>query len=100
MAMDALTGQPLWWTTLGTLYRTDVEPKLDGSGPVWPDTGQGAEAYNAVDNNNTLYVAVSSMGYNPFVKGNNGYLVPLMPPQVRLHCTVMHNYLGIIIHSG
>jgi outer membrane protein assembly factor BamB len=29
-----------------------------------------------VDNNNTLYVAISSMGYNYFVSGRNGYLVP------------------------
>lgn len=75
MAMDALTGKPLWSITLGTLYRTDIPPKPEGSGPVWPGAGQGAESYHAVDNN-TLYVAVSSMGYNYFVKGSTGYIVP------------------------
>jgi hypothetical protein len=47
MAMDALTGRPLWWTTLGTTYRTNVPPKPEGSGPVWPGSGQGLEAYHA-----------------------------------------------------
>jgi outer membrane protein assembly factor BamB len=76
MAMDALSGHPIWSVTLGTLYRTNVPPKPEGSGPVWPGAGQGAESYHAVDNNNTLYVAVSSMGYNYFVKGSEGYIVP------------------------
>jgi outer membrane protein assembly factor BamB len=35
------------------------------------------KAYHAVDNNNTLYAAVSSMGYNYFISGgSNGILVP------------------------
>ena len=76
MAMDALTGKPIWWTRLGTTYRTEVQPKPEGSGIVWPGAGQGVESYSATDNNNTLYLAVSSMGYNYFVKGQTGFVVP------------------------
>jgi alcohol dehydrogenase (cytochrome c) len=77
VAMDALTGSILWSRTLGTTYRTEVPPKPEGSGPVWPGTGQGAESYHAVDSkNNTAYFATSSMGYNFFVNGTEGWLVP------------------------
>lgn len=77
VAMDALTGSILWSRTLGTTYRTEVAPKLEGSGPVWPGTGQGAESYHAIDSkNSTAYFATSSMGYNFFVNGTEGWLVP------------------------
>lgn len=77
IAMDAFTGKPLWWTTLGTLYRSNVDPKINGSGLVIP--GAAIQGYHAIDNNNTLLVATSSDAYNFFAKGvEEGFLKPVI----------------------
>ena len=76
MAMDAATGKPLWWKTIGTLYRTDTIPRINGSGEVWPGTQYGIEGFSAIDNG-TVYVASSSMGFNFFVNGTEGKAVPV-----------------------
>lgn len=51
MAMDAATGKPLWSNVIGTLYRTDAIPMINGSGEIWPGTQYGIEAYTAADKN-------------------------------------------------
>ena len=76
MAMDASTGKPLWWKTIGTLYRTDSIPMINGSGETWPGTQYGIEGFSAADND-TVYVASSSMGFNFFVNGTEGKAVPV-----------------------
>jgi alcohol dehydrogenase (cytochrome c) len=76
MAMDAGTGEPLWWRTIGTIHRTDAIPTPNGSGEVWPGTHHGIEAYSAADNK-TVYVASSSMGFDYFTQGLGGYVVPV-----------------------
>ena len=80
IAMDAETGDEIWWETIGTTYRNYSIPKPvseGGSGEVWPGTQGGVEAFHAIDNNNTLYVATSSGAFNYFVTGLSGYLEPL-----------------------
>jgi alcohol dehydrogenase (cytochrome c) len=78
MALDAQTGNEIWWTTVGTNYRTYAIPKPapEGSGEVWPGTQGGVEAFHAV-HDNTLYVATSSGAFNYFVTGISGELKPL-----------------------
>jgi alcohol dehydrogenase (cytochrome c) len=78
MAMDAATGKPIWWRTIGTVYNTHATPTVNGSGEVWPGTQGGVEDYHAVDNN-TAFFATSSMGFNYFVNSTKpelGYEVP------------------------
>lgn len=77
IAMDAETGKPLWWTTVGYVYRDDVEPSVNGSGEVWPGVSSGVQDYSAVDDN-TLYVAVSNTALDYFMKPNDteGYVKP------------------------
>ena len=54
IAMDAGTGQEIWWNTLGKQYNTNSIPLPNGSGVVW---SYGVDNYHAVDtNNNTLYI--------------------------------------------
>ena len=31
IAMDAATGKPIWWTVLGTIYGTNVDPQANGA---------------------------------------------------------------------
>jgi glucose dehydrogenase/plastocyanin len=76
MAMDGTTGKPLWWNVIGTLYRTDAKPSINGSGEIWPGTQYGIEAYSAVDND-TVYVASSSMGFNFVDTGTTGHVDPV-----------------------
>jgi alcohol dehydrogenase (cytochrome c) len=77
MTMDAATGKPLWSNVIGTLYRTDAIPMINGSGEIWPGTQYGIEAYSAADKNGTVYVASSSMGFNFFVNGTGGHVDPV-----------------------
>ena len=80
MALDAASGDELWWITIGTNYRTYAIPKTleeGGSGEVWPGTQGGVEAFHAVDDNNTMYVATSSGAFNFIMEGLSGYLQPL-----------------------
>lgn len=77
MSMDAKTGKPIWWTTIGTVTNDSSVPTPNGGAVVWPNTQGGIEAYHAIDNtSNTLYVASTSMGYRFFQHGVNGYEVP------------------------
>jgi alcohol dehydrogenase (cytochrome c) len=78
IAMDALTGKPIWWTVLGTIHGTNVDPQRNGSGLVIPGASGGVQAYHAVDNNNTLYFAITSTSQNFFLKGENGFAEPVM----------------------
>ena len=57
IAMDARTGQEIWWKTLGEQYRTDVAPSLNGSGMVW---SYGVYNYHAIDN--VLFISQQQIG--------------------------------------
>lgn len=76
MAMDSVTGKPIWWTTVGIIHNDNIPPNSNGSVVTWPGTQGGVEAYHALDNNNTLYLAVSNTGYRFYEQGINGYEVP------------------------
>ncbi|HZD36506.1 MAG TPA: PQQ-binding-like beta-propeller repeat protein, partial [Nitrososphaeraceae archaeon] len=76
MAMNADDGSPLWHATIGTLHRTFAEPRPNGSGTVCPGTQYGIEDYSAVDND-TVYVASSTMCFNFFVNGLSGHVDPV-----------------------
>jgi alcohol dehydrogenase (cytochrome c) len=71
IAMDARTGQELWWKTLGEQYRTDVAPSPNGSGMVW---SYGIYNYHAVDNG-TLYISATNRGLNYFTDGVSGHKI-------------------------
>jgi alcohol dehydrogenase (cytochrome c) len=71
IAMDAKTGQELWWKTLGEKYRTDVTPSPNGSGMVW---SYGVYNYHAVDND-TLYISATNRGLNYFTDGISGHKI-------------------------
>ncbi len=60
-ALDADTGKVLWWRNIAHLYRSEVPPMPNGSGPVWPGPGAGIEDFTAADND-TIYAAVSNQG--------------------------------------
>lgn len=75
MAMDSVTGTPIWWTNVAYLYRTDVPAMPNGSGPVWPSVSGGVMAYSAFDENN-IYVAVSNQGSNFFSRPGEGHVEP------------------------
>jgi len=76
IAMNATTGTPIWWNTVGFNFRADVAPSPEGSGPIWPGTQGGIEAYAAADEQN-LYVAVSGGAYNYTLNGTSGSLAPV-----------------------
>ena len=71
IAMDARTGQEIWWKTLGEQYRTDVAPAPNGSGMVW---SYGVYNYHAVDND-TLYISATNRGLNYFTDGISGHKI-------------------------
>lgn len=76
-ALDADTGEVLWWRNVAVNYRTNVSPAPNGSGEIWPGGDEGIEAYSAVDKNN-VYAAVSNMGFNFFSgPGTEGHLEPV-----------------------
>ena len=59
IAMDAATGKPIWWTVLGTIYGTNVDPQANGSSLVIPGATGGVQAYHAADNDNLIYLATT-----------------------------------------
>ena len=69
MAMDASTGKPIWWKTLGKQYNTNAIPSANGSGMIWT---YGIFNYHAVDDNNTLYITATNRGLNYFTNGIYG----------------------------
>ena len=71
IAMDAATGEEIWWKTLGKQYGVDVIPMPNGSGMVW---SYGIYNYHAVDND-TLYITATNRGLNFFTDGISGHKI-------------------------
>src|ERR687889_764052 len=86
-SLDPLTGEEIWWKTLGKQYRTDVIPLPNGSGMVW---SYGVYNYHAVDND-TLYVSATNRGLNFFTDGISGHreAVPNSIEQGLVNGTIM-----------
>ncbi|MEN6342268.1 MAG: PQQ-binding-like beta-propeller repeat protein [Methanospirillum sp.] len=59
MAMDSLTGRPLWWVTLTDLQKPGQNPVPNGTDIVMPGPGAGIEAFTATDGMR-VYAAVSN----------------------------------------
>lgn len=59
MAMDAMTGKPIWWVTLTALQNADQNPTPQGTDVVIPGPGAGIEAFTATDGTK-VYVSVSN----------------------------------------
>jgi hypothetical protein len=51
----------IWWTVVGTIYGTNVDPHANGSGLVIPGASGGVQAYHAADNDNLIYLATTSL---------------------------------------
>jgi alcohol dehydrogenase (cytochrome c) len=75
MAMNSTTGEPIWWTNVALLYRTNVPATPNGSGAVWPSPAGGVHAYSAFDENN-IYVAVTNQAMNYFSRPGEGHVEP------------------------
>ena len=71
IAMDALTGEEIWWKTLGNPHRTDIIPLPNGSGMTW---SYGVYSYHAVDND-TLYITGTNRGLDFFTGGISGHKI-------------------------
>ncbi len=71
IAMDALTGEEIWWKTLGKQHRTNVIPSPNGTGMIW---SYGVYNYHAVDEN-TLYITATNRGLNFFTDGISGHKI-------------------------
>jgi alcohol dehydrogenase (cytochrome c) len=69
IAMDAFTGQEIWWTTLGRQVNIDSPPSPTGSGMIW---AYGVYNYHAVDED-TLYISATNRGLNFFTDGLSGH---------------------------
>jgi alcohol dehydrogenase (cytochrome c) len=69
IAMDALTGEEIWWTTLGRQVNIDSLPSPSGSGMIW---AYGVYNYHAVDDD-TLYITATNRGLNFFTDGISGH---------------------------
>jgi alcohol dehydrogenase (cytochrome c) len=69
IAMDALTGEEIWWTTLGKQVNIDSLPSPSGSGMIW---SYGIYNYHAVDED-TLYMTATNRGLNFFTDGLSGH---------------------------
>ena len=69
IAMDALTGEEIWWTTLGRPVNIDSLPSPSGSGMIW---AYGVYNYHAVDDD-TLYITATNRGLNFFTDGISGH---------------------------
>jgi alcohol dehydrogenase (cytochrome c) len=78
IAMDAATGKPIWWTVVGTIYGTNVDPQANGSGLVIPGASGGVQAYHAADNDNLIYFATTSTAQNFFLSGENAFAEPVI----------------------
>ncbi len=59
MAMDATTGNPIWWVTLTALQNPDQNPTPQGTDVVIPGPGAGIEAFTATDGTK-VYAAVTN----------------------------------------
>ena len=73
IAMDAATGKPLWWRTLGKQYNTESIPSPKGSGMVW---SYGINrCFHAVYDILFILLPVNR-GVNYFTDGIKGHRVP------------------------
>ena len=70
IAMDAATGNEIWWKTLGKPINIDKIPAPNGSGLIW---AYGVYNYHAVDKDNTLYITATNRGLNFFTDGISGH---------------------------
>ncbi|HEY7571651.1 MAG TPA: PQQ-binding-like beta-propeller repeat protein [Nitrososphaeraceae archaeon] len=71
MAMDATTGHPVWWKTIGPNYNIDSLPSRRGSGMIW---FYGISNFHAVDDvSNSLYISATNRGVNYFLDGISGH---------------------------
>ncbi len=62
----------------GTIYGTNVDPRVNGSGLVIPGASGGVQAYHAADNDNKMYLATTSTAQNFFLKGENAFAEPVI----------------------
>ncbi|WP_172602047.1 PQQ-binding-like beta-propeller repeat protein [Candidatus Nitrosocosmicus franklandus] len=69
IAMDALSGDEIWWTTLGNQIGTDKIPMPEGTGMIW---SYGVYNYHAIDND-TIYLTATNRGLNFFTDGISGH---------------------------
>lgn len=69
IAMDALTGEEIWWKTLGKQINISSLPSPSGSGMIW---SFGIYNYHAVDED-TLYITATNRGLNFFTDGLSGH---------------------------
>ena len=69
IAMDALSGDEIWWTTLGKQIGIDKIPAPEGTGMIW---SYGVYNYHAIDND-TLYITATNRGLNFFTDGISGH---------------------------
>ena len=69
IAMDAMTGEEIWWTTLGRQVNIDSLPSPTGSGMIW---AYGVYNYHAVDDD-TLYITATNRGLNFYTDGISGH---------------------------
>jgi glucose dehydrogenase len=76
MAMDPITGTPIWWGNVAVLYRANVSAMPNGSGVIWPGPADGIESYSAFDENN-VYVSISNRGMNYFSSPDEGHVEPV-----------------------
>lgn len=69
IAMDALSGKEVWWTTLGKQINIDKIPSPEGTGMTW---SYGVYNYHAIDSD-TLYITATNRGLNFFTDGLSGH---------------------------
>jgi outer membrane protein assembly factor BamB len=69
IAMDAYTGNEIWWKTLGNPVNINRIPMPNGSGMIW---AYGVYNYHAVDTD-TLYITATNRGLDFFTDGLDGY---------------------------
>ncbi|HEY7079288.1 MAG TPA: PQQ-binding-like beta-propeller repeat protein [Nitrososphaeraceae archaeon] len=71
IAMDATTGHPVWWKTIGPHYNTDSLPSRSGSGMIW---FYGISNFHAVDDaSKSIYISATNRGVNYFIDGITGH---------------------------
>jgi alcohol dehydrogenase (cytochrome c) len=74
IAMDAFTGEEIWWKLTEKPYNINADPSPTGSGIIW---SYGIFNYHAVDaSDNTLYITSTNRGLNYFTdEGSAGHRI-------------------------
>ena len=74
IAMDAFTGEEIWWKLAEKPYNINADPSPTGSGMIW---SYGIFNYHAVDTrDNTLYITSTNRGLNYFTdEGSAGHRI-------------------------